>query len=210
MSVFLGCLTTVFFRETILIARNSSRPHSFVINDFNNDYHADIGVANSGTDSIGIFLGYSHNSFASEVVFSTVDNSSPYSIAAGDLNNDTFVDVVVANSKSNNMGVFLGFDNGSFAKQITYPTDDQSRTVVVEDLNNDNILDIIVANYGSNDVGVFLGHADGTFAEMIFIPLEYGSHPFFVLDGNFNNDEKLDLAVANNGTDSLHIPLQTC
>ena len=28
--------------------------------------------------------------------------------------------------------------------------------------------------------------------------------------GDFNNDRKLDIAVANNGTDSLNILLQTC
>jgi hypothetical protein len=72
------------------------------------------------------------------------------------------------------------------------------------------ILDIVVANYDSNSLGVFQGYGDGTFAEMTLISLEYGSHPFSVLVGDFNNDRKLDFAVANNDIDSLHILLQTC
>ena len=38
----------------------------------------------------------------------------------------------------------------------------------------------------------------------------YGSHPFYVVVGDFNNDEKPDLAVANNDTDNLMILLQIC
>jgi hypothetical protein len=120
------------------------------------------------------------------------------------------VDIVVANYNSNNVGVFLGYGDGSFANQTTYSTDEEPKSIAVADLNNDSILDIVVANYGSNNLGVFLGHGDGTFAKMIRVPLEYGSRPFMILVGDFNNDGKLDFAVANNGTDSLQILLQTC
>jgi hypothetical protein len=170
----------------------------------------DIGVANSGTGNIGIFLGYGHIFFTSQETFSTGPNSSPYSITSGDFNNDTYLDIVVANYNSSNVGIFLGYGNGSFGNQTTYPTSSQPKSVAVGDFNNDTILDIVVANYGSNNLGVFQGYGDGTFSEMTFISWEYGSHPFSVLVGDFNNDRKLDLAVANNGTDSLHILLQTC
>ncbi len=108
------------------------------------------------------------------------------------------------------MGIFLRYGNGSFGNQTTYLTGSEPKSVAVGDLNNDTILDIAVGNYGSNSLGVFLGHGDGTFAEMTSVPLEYGSRPFSLLVGDFSNDQKLDLAVANNGTDSLQILLQTC
>jgi hypothetical protein len=210
VGVLLGYHTEAFFKETMLITGNGSRPRSFVIGDFNNDGRMDIGVSNSGNDNIGVFLGCGHIFFASQVTFSTGLNSSPYSIAAGDFNNDTYLDIVVANYKSNNVGVFLGFGNGSFANQTTYLSGSEPKFVAVGDINNDMILDIIVANYGSNNLGIFLGHGDGTFVGMTLIPLEYGSHPFMVLVGDLNNDRKLDFVVAHNGTDSLHIFLQTC
>jgi hypothetical protein len=210
MNIFLGYFASVFLKQTMLITSDGSRPRSFVISDFNNDGCMDIAVAKSGTDNIGIFLGYGNTTFASQLSFSTGPNSSPYSIAAGDFNNNTYLDIVVTNYKSNNMGVFLGYGNDSFANQTTYPTDYEPQSVAVDDLNNDTIIDIVVANYGPNNLGIFLGHGDGTFSEMIPISLEYESRPFSVLIGDFNNDRKLDLAVANNGTDSLHILLQTC
>jgi hypothetical protein len=210
VSVLLGYFVSVFFKQAMLLTSDGSRPRSFVINDFNNDGRMDIAVAKSGSDNIGIFLGYGNITFASQLAFSTSPNSSPYSIAAGDFNKDTYLDIVVTNYKSNNVGVFLGYGNGSFANQTTHPTDHEPQFVAVDDLNNDTIIDIVVANYGSNSLGVFLGYGDGTFSEMTPIPLEYGSRPFSVLIGDFNNDRKLDLAVANNGTDSLYILLQTC
>jgi hypothetical protein len=108
------------------------------------------------------------------------------------------------------VGVFLGYGNCSFADQTTYLSGSEPKFVAVGDFNNDTILDIVVANYESNTLGVFLGDSDGTFAKMTVVSWEYESHPFSILVGDFNNDKKLDLAVANNGTDSLHILLQTC
>ena len=210
VGIFHGYLTEAFYKETMLITGKNSRPRSFVIEDFNNDGLMDVAVANSGTDSIGIFLGHGHISFANQKTFSTSPHSSPYSIAAADFNNDTFLDIVVANYQSSNVGIFLGFGNGSFANQTTYLAGSEPKFIAARDFNNDTIPDIVVANYGSNNLGIFLGYGDGTFAEMILVSLEYGSRPFFVLVGDFNNDRKLDFAVANNGTDSLYILLQTC
>jgi hypothetical protein len=149
----------------MLVTGNGSRPSSIVIGDFNNDNHLDIAVANSGADNIGIFLGYGNISFQDQKIFSTGSNSTPFSIAAGNFNNDTFLDIIVANYQYDSVGVFLGCGNGSFRNQTTYSTDDEPKSVAVGDFNNDTILDIVVANYGSNNLGVFLGHGDGTFAE---------------------------------------------
>jgi len=172
----------------------------------------DIGAANSGTDNIGIFLGYGNISFTSQVTHSTGPYSSPYSLAVGDFNNDTNLDIVVANYGSDNVGIFFGWGNGSFASQTTYSTgfDSSPYSLAVGDFNNDTVLDFVVANYGTNNVGVFLGYGDGTFANMIVFPMKYGSHPFSVVVDDLNNDRKLDFAVANDGTDSLHVLLQTC
>jgi hypothetical protein len=205
-----GCHNEVFVSQTMLTTDNGSRPRSLVIADFNNDDCMDIAVANTDTYHIGIFLGYGNISFASQGTFFTGPDSFPYSIAAGDFNNDTRLDIVVANYGSNNVGIFLGYGNGSFANQTTYPTDSSPQSVAVGDFNNDTILDIVVANYESNNVGVLRGFGNGTFAERIRIPMEYGARPFAVVVGDFNNDRKLDFAVANNGTDNLNIFLQTC
>jgi predicted nucleotidyltransferase len=210
VSVLLGSSNVVFVNQTMLTTGNGSQPRSFAIGDFNNDNRMDIGVANSGNHNIGIFLGYGNMSFANQVTYSTGSYSSPHSVALGDFNNDTRLDIVVANYGSGNVGVFLGYGNGSFGNQTTYLTGSEPYSVAVGDFNNDTVLDIVVTNRDTDNLGILLGHGNGTFKSVMLVSMDYKSYPFLVVVGDFNNDRKLDFAVANNGTDSLNILLQTC
>ncbi|CAF4560470.1 unnamed protein product [Rotaria sp. Silwood2] len=212
MSVLLGYKNIVFVKQMTLVTGNDSRPQSLVISDFNNDGLMDIGVINSLTHNIGIFLGYGNISFTNQVIYSTHPYLSPCSLAVGDFNNDTRVDIAFGSCYSNNVGILLGCGNGSFGDLMAYSTGSNSSrySLAVIDINNDTIQDIIVANHDANYLGVLLGHGNGTFASIILFPLGYGSNPFSIVVGDFNNDRKLDIAVANSGTDSLSILLQTC
>jgi hypothetical protein len=132
------------------------------------------------------------------------------SVAVGDFNNDTRLDIVVANSGSNNVNVLLGYGNGCFANQTTYLTDSAPQFVAVGDFNSDSLLDIIVAIPDVNKIGIFLGYGNGIFGDLVKFSMGYGSLPFSVVVGDFNNDRKLDFAVVNKGTNNLKILLQTC
>ena len=52
--------------------------------------------------------------FANLMTYSTGNQSGPWGISVGDFNNDHRSDIVVANSNTNNIGVFLGYGNGTF------------------------------------------------------------------------------------------------
>ena len=210
VSILFGCPNEVFVHHVTLSNRIGSQPRSFVIGDFNNDNSMDIGIANSGSHTIGILLGYGNLSFASEKLYSTGSYSSPYAVAMGDFNNDAQLDIVTANYGRDNIGIFLGYGNGSFSNQTTYLTGSYPYFVAVHDFDNDCKLDVIVANYGSSNLIVFIGYHHGTFAKMISIQLEYRSGPFSVVVGDFNNDRKADVAVVNDGTDNVQLFLQTC
>jgi hypothetical protein len=118
------------------------------IGDLDHDNYLDIVIANSGASTIGVFLGYGNGSFQSQISYSTGNSSAPCSLAIADFNNDSELDIAVANDNSNNVWVFLGYGNGSFIGQIVYSVVDQSNPVyvTVDDLNNDTIPDIVVAN----------------------------------------------------------------
>ncbi|CAF5079888.1 unnamed protein product, partial [Rotaria sp. Silwood1] len=212
VSVLVGYDDIVFVKQVILVTGNDSRPQSLVISDFNNDGLMDIGVVNSLTHNIGIFLGYGNISFTNQVTYSTHPYLFPCSMAVGDFNNDTQVDIAFGTCDSDNVGILLGYGNGSYRDLIAYSTGSNSSrySLAVGDINNDTIQDIVVAIHDTNYLGVLLGHGNGTFASIILFPLDYGSNPFSIVVGDFNNDRKLDFAVANSGTDSLNILLQTC
>lgn len=210
VSVLLGCKSEMFVIQTSLITGNNSQPRSFAVDDFNSDGYMDFIVANSGTHNIGVYLGYGNISFVNSTIYSTGSNSMPYHIALGDLNNDMYIDIVIANYNSDNIGIFSGCGNGSFTNYTTYFTGTNPSSIAVNDFDNDLILDIIVANHGSNNVVLFRGFRNGMFEKMVLIQLAYGSSPVFVLVADFNNDRKLDFIIADDSTDSSQVFLQTC
>ncbi|CAF1561874.1 unnamed protein product [Rotaria magnacalcarata] len=210
VSVLLGFIIIGFMNQIALTAGHGSRPRSVAIADFNNDSRMDVALANSGSHTIAIFLGDGNYSFSNLTTYST--GSTPMSIAVGDFNNDSRSDIVAANYDSQTVSIFLGYDNGCFTNQSIYSTGPESYPyfVAVGDFNNDTAIDIVVITRGTNNLGIFLGYGNGTFSNVTLKAMGYGSNPFCVLIGDFNDDRKLDFAVANEGTDSLSMFLQTC
>jgi hypothetical protein len=76
---------------------DDSHPFSVTFADFNNDNQVDIAVANSGTNSVGVLLNYGNGSFGAQTSYLIDYDSHPYGIAIGDFNNDTWIDMAVAN-----------------------------------------------------------------------------------------------------------------
>jgi hypothetical protein len=139
-------------------------------------------------------------------------NSAPMYIATGDFNNDKQIDIVVANSNTNNIGIFLGDEEESFGIMQNYSTgyDSVPSSVAIADLDRDDQLDIIVTNSGTNTVLIFYGFGNGTFSEPLSFFFAYGSRPISAAIGDFNNHTWLDIAVANYGPGYVEIFLQTC
>jgi hypothetical protein len=178
---------------------NGSQPYGMAVGAFNNDGRSDIVVTNSGTSTIGVFLGYGNGSFAAIMTYSTGDDSFPAAVAVGDFNNDDQLDIVVANYNAASVGILLGYGNGTFSVVKIYSTGQGSTplSVAVGDFNNDDRMDIVVANPGINSVGVLLGYGDGMFVNQVIFSTGYYSQPFGVTVGDFNSDNRLDIATAN-------------
>jgi hypothetical protein len=207
IGVFLGYGDGSFSNPTTFSTGNDSEPFAVAVGDFNNDHRLDIVVANFGTDNLGVFFGYGNGIFFSQVTYSTGSGSGPHSVATGDFNNDSQLDIVVANFWTNNVGVFLGYGDGNFSNQTTYSTDDDSRpsSVAVGDFNNDNQSDIIVANYWTGTISLFLGYGNGAFSSQIIFSTGSNSGPWSITIGEFNNDNRLDVAVADQWSDNLGV-----
>jgi hypothetical protein len=126
------------------------------VGDFNNDGRLDIVVANSGTNNVGIFLSNGIGTFSNQTMYSTYGDSQPNSVAVLDFNNDTRLDIAVANYGSNSLGVFFGYGNGSFASQLIFNTgfDSYPFALAVGDVNNDNLTDIIATNNGYGNIDI--------------------------------------------------------
>ncbi|CAF2715870.1 unnamed protein product [Rotaria sp. Silwood2] len=177
---------------------NSSTPYAAVVGDINHDGRLDIVVANYGTNTIGVFLGYGDGNFQDQVTYSTGYQSFPAFVVIGDFNQDNQSDIGVANYNANDVGIFLGYGNGSFSSVVSYSTGENScpQCAVVGDFNNDKILDIGVANYCNSAVVVLFGVGDGTFLLGTEYSAGMGSVPWSLAAADFNNDTRLDIAVS--------------
>ena len=137
----------------------SSHPRSIAVGDLNNDQYIDIVVANSGIDTIGIFLSRTDQTFAEQQAYSTGSGSQPYSVVIGDFNHDNCLDIGVANYGINNIGIFLGNGNGTFKDQTVFSLNNSHPMFITSaDFNGDNRTDIGVVNYGTNSIGILLGY----------------------------------------------------
>jgi hypothetical protein len=176
---------------------------SVVEADLNGDGKPDLITANQLANTLSIFLnetptGATSASFAPQQTIAV--SSYPAQVAVGDLNGDGKPDLVVADSGSNQVSVFLnqtptGATSATFAAEATFPVGLVPGAVAVGDVNADGKLDLVVANQSSNNVSVLLGNGDGTFqAQQTFAT---GNHPFGVVITDVNGDGKPDLATAD-------------
>jgi hypothetical protein len=99
----------------------NSAPRMIAVGDFNHDHHQDIAVANYGTNSIGIFLGFGNGTFERQNELST-GSSRPNSIGLADLNNDTNLDMVIVNYGTNSVSIYYGHGDGPFLYPQIYST----------------------------------------------------------------------------------------
>src|SRR5690349_6699400 len=89
--------------------QHDSYPHAVAVGDLNKDYLLDIVVVNSGTHTISIFMNIGNNTFAPQMILTTEKQSRPLSVALNDFNNDTYLDIAVANYDTHEIAVFLGY-----------------------------------------------------------------------------------------------------
>ncbi|CAF3732407.1 unnamed protein product, partial [Rotaria sp. Silwood1] len=79
------------------------------------------------------------------------------------------------------------------------------RAVAMGDFNNDTSLDIVVANNAADNIAIYFGHGNGTVTSPVIFSTGYGSAPYMIAVGDFDNDHRLDVAVANFGTNSIGV-----
>ena len=186
-----------------------SSPSAVVAGDFNGDGILDLAVTDSTDNNVSILIGAVDGTFTQpDLPFST--GAGPSAVATGDFDADGKLDLAVANATDDNVSILLGNGNGTFAAAVSLPAGNSPSSIVAADFNRDGKLDLAVTLKDDDKVAVLIGDGTGTFDGTLFSsPFSVGNAPSALATGDFNNDGRLDLAVANENTDNVSIMLNT-
>ena len=224
VSVFLNATT---FGHALAFASatdstTGSEPVSVAVGDLNGDGRPDLAIADNGASIVSVLLdttapGATTPSFSAKKDFAT--GSAPSSVALGDLNGDGRPDLVVTNNQSNTVSVLLdttapGATTPSFATKVDFATGATPSFVAIGDLNGDGMPDVVVADaiLGAGTISVLFnttapGATTPTFASKVDIAT--GSEPVSLALGDLNGDGRLDVAVANEGSSTVSVLINT-
>jgi FG-GAP-like repeat len=164
--------------------------------DFNGDGHLDVAVTNGGEGkgNVMVFFGTGNGTFHAPTTYKLTSASA---IAAGDLDNDHYPDLVIGQFSTGSVAVLMNDGNGRFGKPVSYDAGGgEVVDVKIGDLRHDGRNDLVVANASLSAVGVLLNSGDGTFGEVKLYPTHCAVEALTLAD--FNSDGKLDVAVAAN------------
>ena len=187
-----------------------TNPVAVATGDVNGDGRPDIVVANATSNNLTVLRGSSTAAgFATNSV--NTGGTGPRSVAIAEINSGP-PDLVVANRTSDTVSILLGLGTGNFFQATGSPiaVGTAPYAVAVGDLNRDGKLDVAVANDGSSNVTVLLGtgvNNAGEFSQAPGSPVAVGTNPESLAIADLNRDGRLDLAVANAGSDNVTVLL---
>ena len=189
--------------------------------------NADLLVVNSTSNNVGVFFGNGDGTFQEAAGSPYAVGKTPSSIALADFDGDGNLDFAVANTGGNSISVFKGngrgtfteFPGSPFALTNTSTVSEQGPVALVtgnfrlKTIGTSGLpeVDLAVVNQSSDNVAILLSSVDTngnvTFTEATNSPVTVGKTPVAIASGDLNVDGIPDLAVVNQGDDSVSILL---
>jgi hypothetical protein len=217
-----GATTASFaYQQTFAVGNGTL---SVAVGYFNADGRPDLITANSYGNSVSVLLNTTTPfqtilpSFSSPQNVSTNIAGEPGSVAVGDFNGDGRPDLVIANFDNGTVSVLLNttpigattptFTETSFSLGSATLQPD---SVAVGDFNGDGKPDIVVAlgaTSAPGEVAVLMNTTPAGATIPSFsgpYVFDVGNNPDSVVVGDFNGDGRPDIAVADNGSNTVSV-----
>jgi hypothetical protein len=129
-----------------------------------------------------------------------VGTRQPLGVAVGDLNGDTWPDVVVAADGASSLLLFTQqAPGGTFAAPVALALGGEPTAVAIADLNGDGLPDLVAATSG-NTISVLLQDPAHPGSFLPRMDYAVGTHPVALAVADLDKDGRMDIVVADNGT----------
>jgi hypothetical protein len=185
----------------------------------------DVILVNSTSNNVSVLLGnvdangVPNGTFAEAPGSPIAVGKNPSSIVVADFNGDGIQDFAVTNKADNSISVFRGLGDGTFTQFPSSPfllnkggaAETGPVAMVTGTFRQGDMTDLAVVNQTSNNVSILLDTIDPnsniTFTEARNSPIAVGTSPVAIATGDLNADGVGDLAVVNQGDNTLSILL---
>ena len=199
---------------TLTPAAAGTTPNAVAVGDFDRDGRMDVAVANSGSNEVSILLGDGAGGFTAGPNSPIATGAtSPIDIAAGDLDRDGILDLVVGFSSGPARAEVLrglgGIDAGKFTASGPFPLVAIPTRIHLADITNDAELDLVVLRETlPQRLMVYRGIAGAAFAptpQSDFDLSVVTEEPSGAVPVDFNRDGNTDLAVVMRNRDWVRV-----
>ena len=203
-------------------------PDVVLVNSTSNNISVLLGSVDSTGKANGLFTEAPGSPIP--VGTSTNPTNNPSSVVVADFNGDGFLDLAVANQGDNSISLFRGNGDGTFTEFPGSPFNLPNTSAILEtapvamvsaNFRNKTFstatnssapeVDLAVVNKTSNSVSILLSSVDQagnvTLAEAPNSPFSVGTVPVAIATGDLNSDGVPDLAVVNQGDNSVTVLL---
>jgi hypothetical protein len=175
-------------------------PYGLVAADFNGDNKPDLAatqVTNGGP--VSIFTGNGAGGFTLSATVPA--GSGPNAIVAADFTGDGKLDLATSLQGADKVALLAGNGAGGFSAPVNFTVGQFPIHIATADFNGDNKPDLATANITSRDISILINNGAGGFgaAQSVTSGSTATPIPGFVATGDFNGDNKTDLAVAYGG-----------
>ena len=196
--------------ETRLDVGTGTNPFAMALGDIDGNGKIDLAFTNYMNTNFSVKLNISTRGIidlAFKVDIATGTN--PSSLAIGDLDGDGKLDLAVTNYSSNSVSVYRNTGtNGtvSFATKVDFTTGTNPKSVSIGDIDGDGKPDLTITNYNSNSVSIFRNTCiSGTISFASKVDFTAGTNPNSAAIGDLDGDGKPDLAITNEGSNSVSV-----
>lgn len=183
------------------------QPTGLVTEDYNHDGFRDVAVALAGSGRVGVQIlwGKGKGEFKSGELYRA--GKQPLTIVNIDANGDGYMDLVTSSNSLHALTAVMNNGDGTFKSHKDFSAGEFPKFVVADDFTGDGFPDLAVSNATNDTISVAVGRGDGTFTypPVLHFVEEY---PQGMAVGDYNNDGRIDIAVACRDKNFINILLK--